>query len=451
MNKTGCLLRPSNTRNYKFPVCDVSDKDLPSTFILSDERIPTVRNQGNIGACVGHGIAEVLGILYGLEFGKEKLISPWYIYGNPECRDGFTGYGMFLCDAIEGVRKCGSVPLEDFDVRLEVPDIITAVKNRSELTDKAKPYRIKSYIEIPCYALVSKRKSALKQALYTYKLPIVIASANYFGGGHCVILIGWDEKDRFIFQNSWGTGYKDNGRYYIPTEEIDEAYVLLDEILELPYKDVPEDEWYYKDIKTAYFSGIINGTSSSSFEPDINILRAEAAAIALRVLNNTQDSIDTYARSQQQNNKNIAIPELVSDIDTNKICPDLDKNEWYYDEVTKLLATGIMQGDETGLFRPNDNITRAETAVIAVKLYEYVRDNLKVQNVGKLNSVTLTDIYPTDWFYEVVRAAAGYGLITGDSEGTFRPYDNITRAEFTAIIIRVMKNIDDMLISLCEV
>ena len=194
MNKTGCLLRPSNTRNYKFPVCDVSDKDLPSTFILSDERIPTVRNQGNIGACVGHGIAEVLGILYGLEFGKEKLISPWYIYGNPECRDGFTGYGMFLCDAIEGVRKCGSVPLEDFDVRLEVPDIITAVKNRSELTDKAKPYRIKSYIEIPCYALVSKRKSALKQALYTYKLPIVIASANYFGGGHCVIVIGWDKK-----------------------------------------------------------------------------------------------------------------------------------------------------------------------------------------------------------------------------------------------------------------
>ncbi|MCI5892082.1 MAG: S-layer homology domain-containing protein [Clostridiales bacterium] len=180
-------------------------------------------------------------------------------------------------------------------------------------------------------------------------------------------------------------------------------------------------------------------------------MRAEAAAIALRVLNNTQDSIDTYARSQQQNNKNIAIPELVSDIDTNKICPDLDKNEWYYDEVTKLLATGIMQGDETGLFRPNDNITRAETAVIAVKLYEYVRDNLKVQNVGKLNSVTLTDIYPTDWFYEVVRAAAGYGLITGDSEWTFRPYDNITRAEFTSIIIRVMKNIDDMLISLCEV
>lgn len=451
MNKTGCLIKPSNTRNYKLPVGDISDKDLPSTFILSDDRIPTVRNQGDIGACVGHGIAEVLGILYGLEFGKEKLLSPWYIYGNPECRNGFEGYGMFLCDAVEGVRKCGSVPLEDFDMRLEAPDIINAVRNRPELSDKAKPYKIKSYIEIPCYALLSKRQLALKQALYTYKLPIVIASSRYFGGGHCVILIGWDKKDRFVFQNSWGKDYKDNGRYYIPIEEINEAYVLLDETLELPYSDVLENEWYYKDIKTAYFSGIIKGTSSSSFEPNISITRAEAAAIALRVLNNTQESIDSYARSEQQSGNKITMPKLVPDVNKNKICPDIDKNKWYYNEVVKLVSTGIMQGDETGFFRPDDSITRAETAVIAVKLYEYVKNNLNIQNVKKSNSAKLNDIYPTDWFYEVVHTAAEYGLITGDSEGTFRPYDSITRAEFAAIIIRVMKNIDDMFITLCEI
>lgn len=449
MERTGCLIRPANTRNY---ICGTgaSETELPSSFILPDDRIPTVRDQGDTNSCVGHAIAETMGVLYGMEFGKERLLSPWYIYGNDECRNGYMGIGLFLNDAVDGVRKCGTVPIEDFDVHKEPPEIISEVKKRPELAEKAKPYRIEGYMQIPKYAMKDKFISSLKQALYVYQTPIVIGSTKYFsGGGHCIVLIGWNESDDFVFLNSYGASYKDNGRHHIPAAYIDQAYVLFDDIMTLPFSDVKENEWYYKDVKTAYFSGVINGTSSSAFEPDIPITRAEAAAIVLRVLQKTQDSIDAYALSKAQDG-GYAMTANIMPTDR-KTCPDVDENAWYYDEVTRLLATGIMTGDIEGTFRPDDYITRAEVAVIAVRLSGYIAKALGVNVKPSESDIKLIDVYADDWFYEAVYAAVKYGLITGDTEGTFRPLDNITRAEFASIIVRNMKKTDDMFVSLCRV
>lgn len=179
MNKTGCLFRPTNTRNYTYIVVGASETELPTSFILPEDRIPTVRDQGDTNSCVGHGIAETLGVLYGMEFGREKLLSPWYIYGNKECRKGYTGQGMFLADAVDGMRKCGTVPLFDFDVRKEPPDIISEVDKRPELSERAVPYKIEGYMQIPKYAMINKFVLSIKQALYNYQIPIVIASSRY--------------------------------------------------------------------------------------------------------------------------------------------------------------------------------------------------------------------------------------------------------------------------------
>ena len=449
MRKTGCLIRPSNTRNYIFS-CSAEDVNLPTEYILPDDRIPTVRDQGNTNSCVGHGLAETMGVLYGMEFGNEKLLSPWYIYGNSDCRKGYTGLGMFLSDAVDGVRKCGTVPLPDFDVHKEPPEIIDAVNKRPELEEAAKPYKIKGYVQIPKYAMNVMFISELKSALYKYNTPIVIASGRYFsGGGHCVVLIGWNKNNDFIFLNSWGDSYRDHGRSTIPAMYIDEAYVLLDEELELPFYDVGKDEWYYKPIKTAYLSGVIEGTSAATFEPDIPITRAEVAAVAYRVLDVAQCSVNAYLRSTEQDGRrndpiNI-LPEGQAP------CRDVYPNEWYAEAVTRLLYAGIITGDPDGTFRPNDNITRAEAATVAVRLHEYVAKKLNIKVSKPYTAKTFSDVRGSDWFYKAVGAAVGYGLIEGDSEGTFRPDDNITRAELTAVIVRNMKKIDDMFVQMCRV
>lgn len=447
------MLKPSNITNYKFIAgSGVSDKELPASFILPEDRIPTVRDQKSYGACVGHAIASVVGIFYGAEFGGEKLMSPWYIYGNPACRNGYDGYGMFVEDAIDGVRKSGTVPLEYFDIHMEAPGIIEAVESRPELAEIALPYKIKSYLEIPMYAMLKKRSDTIKQALITYQSPVVIASKRYFGESHCVIVIGWDKNDRFIFQNSWGEDYKDDGRWTIPCEYINEAYVLLDEVLELPFDDVSEDDWFYKDVKTAYFSGIINGTSSSSFGSNDFILRSEAAAIIVRMLNKVQESVDAYARSQEAKGESFDVPNFLKYPGGQTVtCSDLDESEWYYDDVVKIIELGIMQGDDTGVFRPDDTISRAEAAAVICRAYDYVRDKLGLPDDLKITEAEFPDVDKLEWYYDVVCRAVSYGFMYGDDDGVFRPTDGILRPEFTSIIVRVMKSVNGILTSLCDI
>ena len=47
-----------------------------------------------------------------------------------------------------------------------------------------------------------------------------------------------------------------------------------------PFKDVPEDAWYYEDVKNAVDDGLINGKSASAFCPDDDLTYAEAVKLA---------------------------------------------------------------------------------------------------------------------------------------------------------------------------
>ena len=46
-----------------------------------------------------------------------------------------------------------------------------------------------------------------------------------------------------------------------------------------------------------------------------------------------------------------------------------------------------------------------------------------------------TDVAPTDYFYEAVRYLYCAGVISGYSDGTFRPYNPTTRGQLTKIVV----------------
>ncbi|WP_326910683.1 S-layer homology domain-containing protein [Sedimentibacter sp. MB31-C6] len=50
-----------------------------------------------------------------------------------------------------------------------------------------------------------------------------------------------------------------------------------------------------------------------------------------------------------------------------------------------------------------------------------------------------TDVQETDWFYEVLNNVVERGIIDGYPDGTFKPQDNITRAEFTKVIVTALE------------
>ena len=49
-----------------------------------------------------------------------------------------------------------------------------------------------------------------------------------------------------------------------------------------------------------------------------------------------------------------------------------------------------------------------------------------------------SDVQGREWFVEYLTAAIEYGLIEGMPDGTFRPLDNITRAEAATIVNRTL-------------
>ena len=91
----------------------------------------------------------------------------------------------------------------------------------------------------------------------------------------------------------------------------------------------------------------------------------------------------------------------------------------------------FVTGYADGTVRPLNNITRSEVAAMLCRLLtESQKQN--VPQAGK----TFSDVPADAWYRENVLILAGMGVITGRTDGTFAPAQNITRAEFAVMLVR---------------
>ena len=81
--------------------------------------------------------------------------------------------------------------------------------------------------------------------------------------------------------------------------------------------------------------------------------------------------------------------------------------------------------------RPQNNITRAEVATIFFRL---LTDETREANMTKSNGYN--DVKDGDWFCYAVSTLSKMGIIKGYEDGSFKPNDPISRAEFAAIAAR---------------
>ena len=88
-------------------------------------------------------------------------------------------------------------------------------------------------------------------------------------------------------------------------------------------------------------------------------------------------------------------------------------------------------GYEDGTVRPNGSISRAEVATV---LFRLLKDDVRMQNLTKDNAYS--DVSDTAWYAAAVSTLSKMGVISGYPDGTFRPNEPITRAEFAAMIAR---------------
>ncbi|WP_347708118.1 S-layer homology domain-containing protein [Flavonifractor plautii] len=107
---------------------------------------------------------------------------------------------------------------------------------------------------------------------------------------------------------------------------------------------------------------------------------------------------------------------------------DVPADAWYARAVETLASLGMVEGVGGGKFAPERTITRAEFTVMAMHF----------ARLPEGGENPFSDVTSSDWFYDQVVGAVQYGWITGYTDGTFRPEATITRAEVTAITNRLL-------------
>ena len=155
-------------------------------------------------------------------------------------------------------------------------------------------------------------------------------------------------------------------------------------------------------------SAYIIGYKDGYVRPNRNISRAEVATIFFRLL--TDEAREKYWSS------------------TNNYS-DVKDTDWCNNAISTLSNMGILKGDKDGRFRPNDPVTRAEFAAIAARFSDGAADDY----------ADFSDVPNDYWASKEIAKAAKLGWIKGYTDGTFRPKNNITRAEAMTLVNRVLE------------
>ena len=158
--------------------------------------------------------------------------------------------------------------------------------------------------------------------------------------------------------------------------------------------------------KTDHFAYVI-GYPDGTVHPNGQITRAEVATIFFRLL---RDEVRDGAFA------------------TSNTYSDVAYGKWYNNPISTMSALGIITGYPDGTFKPNKPITRAEFAAIAARFDE--------TQSGK--SATFSDVIG-HWAAKEIGIAYYNDWIKGYPDGTFKPDQNITRAEAMTLINRVLE------------
>ena len=101
--------------------------------------------------------------------------------------------------------------------------------------------------------------------------------------------------------------------------------------------------------------------------------------------------------------------------------------------IRDFINNGYINGYSDNTFRPNDPITREQAAKI-ISNYKKIED----YNFDKLNKYK-DAIDVSDWEKYSVEGVLDQGYMNGYSDNTFKPKNNITRAEAVVTLSRIKK------------
>ena len=127
----------------------------------------------------------------------------------------------------------------------------------------------------------------------------------------------------------------------------------------------------------------------------------------------------------------IVTPPVDNPSQSSSLYDDITKDDWYYEDVKTLTESGVVSGDGTGCFHPQENVTREQFLKMLL-----ISSDIEIDEAEN----TFTDISDDDWFKPYVLTAKNAGIVNGINETLFGVGENITRQDMAVMINRILEN-----------
>lgn len=175
--------------------------------------------------------------------------------------------------------------------------------------------------------------------------------------------------------------------------------------------DVSANSWYHAAVDYVISNGLMNGTSTTTFEPGTETSRGMIVTVLWRLAGKPlSDATIPYT--------------------------DVPAGEWYTEAIRWAAANGILNDiATTGAFEPNSSLTREQFAAIFYRYVQYNGGGYKgiiSANLSKFNDMSEISY----WAVEALSWCNENGILNGDNTtGKLMPKGNVDRAQFAQILM----------------
>ncbi|MEC2071346.1 S8 family peptidase [Alkalihalophilus marmarensis] len=175
------------------------------------------------------------------------------------------------------------------------------------------------------------------------------------------------------------------------------------------FTDVRGDEWFADSLYDLRQRGILEGYPDGTARPNQVITRGEAAVLMTKALG--------YEATPYQHG-----------------FIDVRAQSFQADYIQTMIDQRIFAGYSNQSFRPHIAIARGEVAAILTRGF-----TLKPQQ-----QVTFSDLSTNYFAYYAVIQVARANVAVGYKDGTFRPHNQVTRAEFASFLSRAIESEENL-------
>ncbi|MDH6369966.1 hypothetical protein M2444_001744 [Paenibacillus sp. PastF-3] len=176
-----------------------------------------------------------------------------------------------------------------------------------------------------------------------------------------------------------------------------------------------QSHWAKADIELMASKRIINGVGVNSFSPDNPVTRAEFAAILVRSLG--LNSLGKVAGFK-----------------------DVSTGDWYAGALAASAEAGIIEGFSDGSFRPGEEITREQMAVMLSRALDYVNKSVPASDgIDTILRKYTDNGFVSSWAKHPVAALLTAQIIQGKSATIIDPTAHASRAEAAVMIKRLLQ------------